>query len=429
LNFQVLMYNLQQMFQKKVPYTEHRVREINLKYPNKNISLSNAILKTVLLSIFLAGFIGQLVCNSNSFSNSRGKQSNYVPFMHEKTTTVISNITSPTTILKIAKHLRQKVREMAPKTQDSTRFIDKHDFWSLFHGDVPLHILKEKLSNLKKVSLVISHCDKPLDWIAGNFTKGYESLIDKVWVFTKCGNDVIGAPPGSEIITLPNVGRCDHTYAHWMNNFLASEINDATSERDVVVFMKDNDHQRQKGKWGNRTFGELLGIAATNGFGCMIPPKMIHERAPKNSSVFSKYVVLRTFYFIRAAHVREQRDEVEGFKSKMFENIGQWVDKLQLKPIVTQNLVPVCYGGVFATTKSQINKQPKKSWEAIEKSLSRGNNIHEGHFAERMWAALLSKPLHEESARSLWNLKPRHLCRENRPGGALWQLCGLLWSN
>merc|ERR1719203_1244740 len=32
-------------------------------------------------------------------------------------------------------------------------------------------------------------------------------------------------------------------------------------------------------------------------------------------------------------------------------------------------------------------------WKSVEKSLSRGNNIQEGHYAERSWAALLSTPL------------------------------------
>ena len=32
-------------------------------------------------------------------------------------------------------------------------------------------------------------------------------------------------------------------------------------------------------------------------------------------------------------------------------------------------------------------------WKGVEKSLSRGNNIQEGHYAERSWASLLATPL------------------------------------
>ena len=58
-----------------------------------------------------------------------------------------------------------------------------------------------------------------------------------------------------------------------------------------------------------------------------------------------------------------------------------------------QTVVPVCYGGVFLTTYSQIANPPPGVWEQLEQSLSRDDNIEEGHYAERSWAALLSTPL------------------------------------
>lgn len=48
------------------------------------------------------------------------------------------------------------------------------------------------------------------------------------------------------------------------------------------------------------------------------------------------------------------------------------------------------------TTRNQISKQNNTVWELLERSLSREDNIEEGHFAERTWAALLSKPINPE---------------------------------
>jgi hypothetical protein len=318
---------------------------------------------------------------------------------------------------------REKKNILKTASNLNDDFLHSGDFWSLFRGEVLRDTWKENLSKMKKISLVISHCDKPLGWIT-NFTKGFH--VDKIWVFSKCENEVIDAPNGSIILKLPNVGRCDHTYAHWMNKYLQQEQNSTISEREeVVVFMKDNNHQRERGMWGNRTFGELLGLAATNGFGCMVPSNLMHKKLPPNTSVFFRYDILRSFYFVADAHMRESRDSMIGFKDARFRNIGEWIDKLSLSPIaVATNLVPVCIGGVFAVTKSQMKKQPRQSWEAIEKSLSRGDNIQEGHFSERLWAALLSKPLDKKSARAVWNLKPQYHCRQN--GASLWPLCGTL---
>ena len=52
----------------------------------------------------------------------------------------------------------------------------------------------------------------------------------------------------------------------------------------------------------------------------------------------------------------------------------------------------VCYGGAFAATRASIRQTSAASWRSLAASLERGDNIEEGHFMERTWAALLSEP-------------------------------------
>jgi hypothetical protein len=58
----------------------------------------------------------------------------------------------------------------------------------------------------------------------------------------------------------------------------------------------------------------------------------------------------------------------------------------------------VCFGGQFMTTVRQIARvdSPVKDWAPIVYSLSRGDNIEEGHYMERMWAGFLSPPIPQE---------------------------------
>ena len=56
-------------------------------------------------------------------------------------------------------------------------------------------------------------------------------------------------------------------------------------------------------------------------------------------------------------------------------------------------LWPVCYGGLFGATRTAIHRTSKASWEQLRDSLTRGDNIEEGHYAERSWAGLLAAPL------------------------------------
>ena len=62
--------------------------------------------------------------------------------------------------------------------------------------------------------------------------------------------------------------------------------------------------------------------------------------------------------------------------------------------------IPVCYGGMFAAKKKQILNQPEQVWQNVVTSLGRGNNILEGHYAERLWAPALSV-IDEDYARSV----------------------------
>ena len=67
----------------------------------------------------------------------------------------------------------------------------------------------------QRVNLVVSHCLGSLDWLA-NFTQGFK--IHDLTITSKCNKPVIGAPDYATVISLPNVGRCDHSYAHWIAN-------------------------------------------------------------------------------------------------------------------------------------------------------------------------------------------------------------------
>jgi hypothetical protein len=78
------------------------------------------------------------------------------------------------------------------------------------------------------------------------------------------------------------------------------------------------------------------------------------------------------------------------FKSS-YTNLGAYW--LAINAPLTQKLVPVCYGGRFAASVENIYKQDMNMWMKLEISLTRGDNIEEGHFVERSWAALLSNPL------------------------------------
>lgn len=273
----------------------------------------------------------------------------------------------------------------------------------LLHEALPPHIRSDIISKIHNVSLVISHCDHPLSWLT-NVTNGYENIIGKVWILTKCGKEVIDAPQNAEIITLPNVGRCDHTFAYWMNNsyIYNDEMNPIGSPYDIIVFLKDTDYMFDTQNANGEEFGDLISLAVANGLGCKMSGINLHA-----------YDTLRWMECGNGSdsvYVRNDGGDLGEevpFHNNKFPNLGVWADHVHLHPsAMTQNIVPVCCGGVWAVTSHQIAKHPKSVWMAIAKSLSRGDNIIEGHYAERLWASLLSKPLSNESANAVWAMNP-----------------------
>lgn len=273
-------------------------------------------------------------------------------------------------------------------------------------NNVPPRALRDSvLSKIHKVTLVISHCDHPVDWIV-ELTAGLEDRIESIFIFSKCGRQVAGAPANAQIIELPNVGRCDHTYAHWLNHYFQSDLTDIQTTDRIVVFMKDTNYQIINGDKGE-SFSDMLSLAVLNGMGCL----RIHVHLL--SSLIFQYDVLRAFVFARDSYQRmkgtKENNADVPFHNENFLNFGDWIDKMQIFSIHSnRNLVSECFGGFFAVTSKQIAKQPQSVWKSIEDSLSRGDNIVEGHYAERLWGCLFSKSVSDETADAIWGMNPSH---------------------
>jgi hypothetical protein len=126
-------------------------------------------------------------------------------------------------------------------------------------------------------------------------------------------------------------------------DYFPTEPNAINATDQVVVFMKDTNFQI-----GERTFGDMLSLAVLNGLGCM--------KKDWIPSVINRYDVLRQMTVdvpVYSRNTGERGHAVEvPFHNETFQNLGDWVDKLQISSIIsTQNLVSVCCGAFFAITK------------------------------------------------------------------------------
>jgi hypothetical protein len=239
-----------------------------------------------------------------------------------------------------------------------------------------------------RLVFVVSHCLQPLHWLS-NFTGGL--AVSDIFVISKCDHEVDGAPPNARIIRLKNVGRCDHAYAYFLSKL------SGITEFDIAVFLKDQRSEENihcDGQW--RSLKAMVDIASTKGFACGMKPTVSKELGAQ-LSVYHVSSYLMTFgmssYNYRSELYEQQSDRFES----NFSNMKDWLSFVGGN--IKTDLTEVCYGGTFVATRGRILAHPKNLWERIE--LSRGSNIEEGHFAERSWASLLSKPLSASQQNSL----------------------------
>jgi hypothetical protein len=269
--------------------------------------------------------------------------------------------------------------------------------------------------------VVISHCSVPLDWIFEQYLVGVPSK--SVTIYTKCGRPLFSNPsiklPNRTLMhieTMPNVGRCDHSYAFWIQQMLQrvqdeDEPHGMYHPDDHVLFMKDNDNMKRhnEGKEEHRSLEEMRIVTTKRGFDCGS-----RYRAHGFSGVGTNYAdkqVLGRFRLksYKTASKTNARDPFEA----TFRPLSLWTEMMPVNvTFTTSGIVEVCLGGVFMSTIQRIVDSPVNDWGTIVTALSRGDNIEEGHYMERLWAGLLAPPISLEKQNQLLaaktGIKPRN---------------------
>lgn len=268
----------------------------------------------------------------------------------------------------------------------------------LWQGNQPFGEIEGASDSIYKVPIhvVVSYCMGDLNYITA-MTEGYD--IKSIHVISKCGYPVVGVPVTASIEILPNVGRCDHGYAHYLLTVLDQKIKEQTDPvgpDTIVVFLKDNAGARnlhQLGRWNS--FSNMVEVASSKaGFACGMVPEVMYREKPRFWLAAHFDLESLKEFKIKQYGSKSQYDSDNVMFDSAFPTWGSFYDHLGAAPL-EREMVQVCFGGVFAASLQQIKKQPKEVWSSLKESLSRGDNIQEGHYAERMWGMFLALPLEQ----------------------------------
>ncbi len=293
-----------------------------------------------------------------------------------------------------------------------------------------------------EASLVVSFCSGSLSWLhlacsSVNFRT--------VTIYSKCGMENVATAfvktqecsETARVVTLPNVGRVDHTIAfHMLNLPLHS------TPEEIILFVKDTFLEVHQRALRPAFFADMLAEAAgLMGFGCGLKSNLF-PAAPNFAArmkdktlcyiigvkkMLSRRLKVKPWQALwncgkavdRNISMWHLTEDLERFAFKEYRrnsakyakysivdddvsfnpgiSFSQWLADINISlPRVT----PVCYGGNFAVKVAHILKV-KNATKNLVQSLSRGNNIVEGHYCERSWAGLLSAILPENTQSEL----------------------------
>jgi len=271
---------------------------------------------------------------------------------------------------------------------------------------------------IKEVDVVVSLCEHDLAWLH-EYIEGLRTLgapVRNVTIYSKCGAVApVAEPRGAwiqTVVELPNVGRCDHTYAY----HIAKKFRDLA---DATIFIKDSydpsspqAHRVAQGLDAPLKVDYMWKHLQRDGVTCLYDSgashgaSVWHETQGLSQFHISGYLKVggrnRPFnpHEAPASERQAALQQTKGFQSSV-RPYGAWLKKTMGIDLAKRNLWPVCYGGNFGATRTAIHGTSKASWEQLRDSLSRGDNIEENHYAERSWLVMLSQPLTESQERKL----------------------------
>ena len=267
--------------------------------------------------------------------------------------------------------------------------------WSMVHA-------QERQHRLGETEIVLAYCTKSIEWL-GDAVRGLHEKganVTHVHIVSKCGSTPnttsLSGLAGLviNVTTRRNVGRNDETFTR----FLVDRYETLPTS---LFFLKCSTGRQIKelqsklhisiGHWlANSLATSSVGFAC-HLFGSIESAGLYHVANKADSFLNHKFIV---------AHEQNPAaaKALGNFKAT-WRPLGNFTrhflspNTLQHLDAVQHPVRRVCYGGSFATSGRNVLRIPRGDWSALSTALLRGDNIEEGHYVERLWAALLSPPV------------------------------------
>lgn len=214
------------------------------------------------------------------------------------------------------------------------------------------------------IEFIISRYNEDLSWTIEPIFNEYKYII-----YNKSDNENFVKTNIKEIITLPNVGRCDHTYLY----HVVSNYNNLS---DIIVFLPGSLNMPQK---KNKAI-DIITRIKKNGY---------------QTAIFSGHYVKNIHKYFYNFNLNEWKCS---FKQNYIKNSENKLTLSQIRPFgkwyeyFFQNRdthTPIfTFGGVFSIDKRDILQNNIEWYILFLEQLSTSSNPEVGHYIERSWCSI-----------------------------------------
>ena len=220
--------------------------------------------------------------------------------------------------------------------------------------------------NQNKVEMVIARYNEPLDWIKQEPFNRYPIII-----YNK-GNNTNFAMTDKvqKVISLKNLGKCDHTYFHHI-------VNRYDNLADVTIFLPGSIDTRNDKYTKTIKIFDNVGKYNTT---VMIGQKNFDVKTQLYDFVLNKHVT--------SDPRNKQANGESSLIPAAIRPFGKWYEN----KFGSLNTQYVLYTGIFAVAKEDILQHPVSYYRQFLDELSVGSNPEVGHYVERSWQAIFNPP-------------------------------------
>lgn len=214
-----------------------------------------------------------------------------------------------------------------------------------------------------KKRIVLARYKEDIEYILEDSFKDFE-----IWIYNK-GDEIINddIKKRCKIISLPNVGKCDHTYLYYI-------INEYDNLPDVTLFLPASyyyiDYKKEK--------VDMIIQKMKNNEGKSILPGS-HTNKSVGDSLYS--FVLNEY---KTTFKKNQDKEDYKLLKSPIRPFGEWYKK----HFNEKDCNFIMYQGIFAVSRKDIKKNQKEKYEELIKYVDHHVNPEAGHYIERIWGVL-----------------------------------------